>query len=78
MRHYESDRKYQSASGKQEYVDGLIRLELLAQEARRRGYDRDPDFIQTMVRELASRLLQEEVISKSTAHPIPSSAVEEY
>jgi peptidyl-prolyl cis-trans isomerase C len=70
--------RYQTAAGKQEYVDGLIRLELLAQEAKRRGYDRDPEFILAMHRELASRLLQDDFVKKTNKRIISASEVEEY
>ena len=54
--------RYGSIERKKEFLDNLVRFEVLAAEAAQRGYDRDPDVVQqmkqTMVRKLMSREVQ--------------------
>jgi hypothetical protein len=45
---------------KRAFLDNEVRMTLLAAEARRRGYDRDPDFQRALRQQLASTLLQRE------------------
>jgi hypothetical protein len=49
-----------SAARKQALLENEVRLELLAAEAIRRGYDRDPAFQHAVKQQLASMLLQKE------------------
>src|SRR4051812_38297106 len=39
--------RYQTPEQKKEYVDGLVRFELLAAEAMKRGLANDPDVVET-------------------------------
>ena len=49
-----------SAARKRALVENEVRLELLAAEALRRGYDREPAFQHAVKQQLASMLLQKE------------------
>lgn len=51
--------RYQNLEKKQEFLDNLVRMELLAQEAERRGYDKDPDVRQAMKKMMVQKLMRE-------------------
>ncbi len=53
--------QYASAEKRRLLLDALIRNEVLLQEARRRGLDKDPDYQQTMEQQLIAKLLAHEV-----------------
>jgi parvulin-like peptidyl-prolyl isomerase len=53
--------RYNALDKKKEFLDDLIRFELLAREARAKGYDRDPDVVFTMKQEMIKKLLTEDV-----------------
>jgi peptidyl-prolyl cis-trans isomerase C len=53
--------RYQTAEQRREYVDGLVRFELLAQEAVRRGLHNDPEVVETAKRVMVQRLLTKEL-----------------
>jgi peptidyl-prolyl cis-trans isomerase C len=44
--------------GRKEYVEGLIRVELLARKGQDKGYDRDPEFLRRYKQEVAGLYLQ--------------------
>lgn len=50
--------RYDSPEKKREFVDSLVRFELLAQEARRRGLDQDPEVQAMLEKVLVQRLVQ--------------------
>lgn len=52
--------RYQSLEKKQEFLDNLIRMELLAQEAERRGYADDPEVRQAMKRMMVNKVIRTE------------------
>ncbi len=60
---YARARYVASPERQKEFLDNLIRFEILAEEARRRGYDRHPEVVQamkqTMVRKMMSRDVQD-------------------
>src|SRR6266542_6291291 len=46
--------------GRKSYVEGLVRLDLLARLAHEKGYDRDPAFLTRARQELAAMYLEKE------------------
>jgi parvulin-like peptidyl-prolyl isomerase len=58
-------RLYQDKSARKELVDGVIRFELLASEAERRGYANDPDVIRGMKQQMIARMLQDEAAKQA-------------
>jgi peptidyl-prolyl cis-trans isomerase C len=64
--------RYQTAEQKKEYLDGLLRFELLAQEAVRRGLTQDKEVVENFKKELVRKLLRQELEEK----PIQISAAE--
>jgi peptidyl-prolyl cis-trans isomerase C len=68
--------RYQTLEQKKEYVDGLARFELLAQEALRRGLANDPDVVETAKKVMVQRLMAQEMDSK--AFPVPDDKIAAY
>src|SRR5262249_36522916 len=56
--------RYTSLEQKKEFLDTLVRFEVLAAEARKRGYDKDPEVVRTMKQVMIQRLLKEEFESR--------------
>jgi parvulin-like peptidyl-prolyl isomerase len=52
--------RYDTLPKKKEFVENLVRFELLAQEARRRGLDKDPEVQSTLEKVLVQRLVRVE------------------
>lgn len=59
--------RYQSLEKKQEFLENLVRNELLAQEAERRGFDKDPDVRQAMKKMMVQKLMREAFDSSEQA-----------
>jgi parvulin-like peptidyl-prolyl isomerase len=59
-------------------LEELVRVEVATQEARRRGYDRDPQLVRFMNQQLVARLMREEVDTKITAGRVPDADVERF
>jgi peptidyl-prolyl cis-trans isomerase C len=64
--------RYQTVEQKKEYLEGLMRFELLAQEAVRRGLTQDKEVIENFKKELVRKLLRQELEEK----PIQVSATD--
>jgi peptidyl-prolyl cis-trans isomerase C len=56
--------RYQTVEQKREYLDGLLRFELLAQEAARRGLTQDKEVVENFKKELVRKLLRQELEEK--------------
>jgi peptidyl-prolyl cis-trans isomerase C len=50
--------RLQSPAARKDYVEGLVRVELLAREAIRQGLQNDPEVVETVKKTLAQRMLQ--------------------
>lgn len=68
--------RYQTAEEKKNYVEGLARFELLAQEAVARGLHNDPEVVETAKKVMVQRLIQKELDEKPT--PVPDGEVSSY
>ncbi|HEU5061394.1 MAG TPA: peptidyl-prolyl cis-trans isomerase [Kofleriaceae bacterium] len=53
--------RYQSKEQKRVFLDNLIRFEVLAKEAEKRGLDKDPEVVQTMKSAMITKLLKDEL-----------------
>ncbi|HLL53225.1 MAG TPA: peptidyl-prolyl cis-trans isomerase [Myxococcaceae bacterium] len=53
--------RYQTIEQKKEYLEGLLRFELLAQEALARGMQNDPDVVETAKKVMVQKLIQKEL-----------------
>ncbi|HLK93941.1 MAG TPA: peptidyl-prolyl cis-trans isomerase [Polyangia bacterium] len=70
--------RYTSADKKKEFVDTLVRFEVMAAEAARRGYDKDPDVQRVMKQQMISKLMQKDFESKLKVEDVPEADVEKY
>jgi len=69
--------RYASLDRKKEFLDGLIRLELLTQEARRRGLERDPE-IQAMLQKIMVQKLLRDVSGGDATNKPPEPELHAY
>jgi peptidyl-prolyl cis-trans isomerase C len=52
--------RYTSIERKKEFLDNLVRFEILAREAERRGLNKDPEVVRTMKQVMIQKLLKDE------------------
>ena len=53
--------RYNTLEKKKEFLDNLVRFELLVQEAERKGYDKDPDVVFAMKQQMAKKLMEQDL-----------------
>lgn len=70
--------RYTSLEQKKEFLDSLVRFEILAKEAYRRGLDKDPEVVRTMKQVMIQKLMREEFDAKITADSVPEPDVRSY
>jgi peptidyl-prolyl cis-trans isomerase C len=70
--------RYASLDKKKEFLDNVIRFEVMAKEAQRRGYDKDPEVIRIMKQQMISKFLQKDFDSKLKVEDVPEADVEKY
>lgn len=70
--------RYTSAEKKKEFLDSIVRFEVMAKEAMRRGYDKDPDVIRSMKQQMISKFMQKEFDAKLKVEDVPDAEVEKY
>jgi len=70
--------RYTTIDKKKEFLDNLIRFEVMAKEAQRRGYDKDPEVLRVMKQQMISKFLQKDFESKLKVEDVPDADVEKY
>jgi peptidyl-prolyl cis-trans isomerase C len=70
--------RYTSLEQKKEFLDSLIRFEVLAKEAQRRGFDQDPEVIRTMKQVMIQKLMKDEFEVKVTPESITDAEIAAY
>jgi len=70
--------RYTTIEKKKEFLDNLIRFEVMAAEAQKRGYDKDPEVIRVMKQQMISKFLQKDFESKLKIEDVPDAEVEKY
>jgi peptidyl-prolyl cis-trans isomerase C len=70
--------RYTSLEQKKEFLDSLIRFEILAKEAYRRGLDKDPEVVRTMKQVMIQKLMREEFDTKVTADTVADDEMKKY
>ncbi len=70
--------RYTSLEQKKEFLDSLIRFEILAKEAYRRGLDKDPEVVRTMKQVMIQKLMRDEFDSKVTADSVSDDEMKKY
>lgn len=70
--------RYTSIDQKKEFLDSLVRFEVLAAEAAKRGFDKDPEVIRTAKQVMIQKLLRDEFETKVTPESITDAEVKAY
>ena len=70
--------RYTSLEQKKEFLDSLVRFEVLAKEAYRRGLDKDPEVIRTMKQVMIQKLMRDEFDAKITADTVTDVEMKAY
>lgn len=70
--------RYNNLERKKEFLDNLIRFEVLAQEARRRGLDKDPEVQATLEKVMVQRLIRAEFDESTAGKDIPEEDLKKY
>ncbi|MEZ4368047.1 MAG: peptidyl-prolyl cis-trans isomerase [Kofleriaceae bacterium] len=70
--------RYASLEQKKEFLDTLIKFEVLAKEAQRRGFDQDPEVVRSMKQVMIQKLLKDEFERKLTPDSITDAELQAY
>jgi len=70
--------RYTSLEQKKEFLDSLIRFEILAKEGFRRGYDKDPEVVRTMKQVMITKLMRVELDDKVTASAVADDEMKKF
>jgi peptidyl-prolyl cis-trans isomerase C len=70
--------RYTSLEQKKEFLESLIRFEILAKEAYRRGLDKDPEVVRTMKQVMIQKLMRDEFDAKVTADTVADEEMKKY
>jgi peptidyl-prolyl cis-trans isomerase C len=70
--------RYSSAEQKKRLLENVVRLEVLAKEARARGYDQDPDVHRVLKKELVDRLIKRDIDDGLSHQPVADAEIEGY
>ncbi len=70
--------RYTSLEQKKEFLDSLVRFEVLAKEAYRRGLDKDPEVVRTMKQVMIQKLMRDEFDATVTADGISDAEIKAY
>jgi parvulin-like peptidyl-prolyl cis-trans isomerase-like protein len=70
--------RYSSLDRKKEFLDNLIRFEVLAKEAERQGLDKDPDVQNTLKKIMVQKLVQKNFQDTTGTGDVPDADVQKY
>jgi peptidyl-prolyl cis-trans isomerase C len=70
--------RYTTLDRKKEFLDNLIRFEVLAQEAQRRGLDKDPEVLNTVKKVMVQKLIRAEFDDAQAGKDIPDEELKKY
>jgi hypothetical protein len=70
--------RYTSLEQKKEFLDSLVRFEILAKEAYKRGLDKDPEVVRTMKQVMIQKLIRDEFDAKVTADSVKDADMQAY
>jgi peptidyl-prolyl cis-trans isomerase C len=73
-----SKARYSSPEQRKKFLENLVRFEVLAREAEKRGYDRDPDVQRALKNQMIQVFLRKELDEKLKAEPISEADVARY
>lgn len=69
--------RYTTAERKKEFLENQIRVELLAQEARKQGLDKDPEVLASLEKLMVQRLLQQHAATLEK-QPVSEAELQKY
>ena len=70
--------RYTSLEQKKEFLDSLVKFEVLAKEGYRRGLDKDPEVVRTMKQVMIQKLMRDEFDTKVTADTVADAEMQAY
>jgi peptidyl-prolyl cis-trans isomerase C len=70
--------RYSTPEKKKELLDGLIRYELMARDALRRGYDRDPDVQRIAKKQMVALFEKREINDKLRAEDVSAADIDKF
>ncbi|MBK8171833.1 MAG: peptidyl-prolyl cis-trans isomerase [Sandaracinaceae bacterium] len=70
--------RYNDPEKRREFVDSLIRFELMAQEAEKRHYGRDPDVVRAVKQNAVQQFIKAEFDDRITIESVPMADVQAY
>lgn len=70
--------RYTSLEQKKEFLDSLVRFEVLAKEAYRRGLDKDPEVVRTMKQVMIQKLMRDQFDASVTADSVTDAEMKAY
>ena len=70
--------RYTSLEQKKEFLDSLIRFEVLAKEAYKRGLDKDPEVVRTMKQVMIQKLMRDEFDARITADTVSDAEMKSF
>ncbi|MES1157486.1 MAG: peptidyl-prolyl cis-trans isomerase [Haliangium ochraceum] len=70
--------RYTALDKRKELLDNLIRVEVMAKEAEKRGYDQDPEVVRVKKQQMISKFLQKDFESRLKVEDVPDADVEKY
>jgi hypothetical protein len=70
--------RYTQAEHLREFVDNMVRFELMAQEAKKKGYDADPLVVRTTKQNAVQHMIRVDFDERITAESIPEADVRAY
>jgi peptidyl-prolyl cis-trans isomerase C len=70
--------RYTSLEQKKEFLDSLVKFEILAKEAYKRGLDKDPEVIRTMKQVMIQKLMREQFDSTVNADSVKDADMQAY
>jgi peptidyl-prolyl cis-trans isomerase C len=63
--------RYNTPTRKKDFLDQMIQFEILAQEAQRRGLDRDPEVVLELKQAMVRKMMADQLSRDDAAQPIP-------
>jgi len=70
--------RYTSLEQKREFLDAMIKFEILAKEAQRRGYDKDPEVVMAMKQVMIQKLMKDQFDQTVTPDSISDADLKAY
>jgi len=70
--------RYTSLEQKKDFLDNLIRFEVLAKEAFKRGFDKNPDVVRTMKQVMIQKLMKDEFENKIKPEDITDAEIQSF